>query len=231
MVRLFHPGGVDQAAVLVQDSLREAGGPGGKIDRRVVVLGQLAGRETGVGFVDQFQQVLRKGRAAGAFVHQRHIGHIVRDFLNPADEFRPENQHVAFGKLQAVFNFTRGIAEVHRHHHGAGFQNAEIDRQPVEAVHHQNRYLAALADIVAAQHIGNPVGFLVKNRPGHFPAVVRLFHAGLHQFEFVPGNPAGFRLIRVDFHQGHVVRPFPGISFQQVNNGHLFHTFLSGDFQ
>ena len=204
----------------MQDRLRESGGTGREIDRRVVVLRPLALREAGTALVNQFHQVVREARAPGAFKHQRHMGNLVRDFLYTADEFRPENQHIALGQVQAVFNLIGSVAEVHGNHHSAGLQDTEVDRKPVNAVHHQDGNLFALADPVAPEHVCHPVCFFIKNRPGDFPAVVFLFCTGLHQFKIMPGYPAGLRLIGVDLHQCRIIRPFPGIPFQQFNNGH-----------
>ena len=214
VVRLLHPGGVNQAPVLMQDCFGKPRGAGREVNGRVVLLRQLAGREDGAAFVDQLVQVIREGGAAGAQVHQGNMGDRVGNFLYPADEFRPEDHHGAFGQVQAVFDFAGGVAEIHGHRQRPGFHDAEINGQPVDAVHQQDRHFAAGADAVGFQHVGHPVCFFVKDGPGDFPPVMPGADAGLHQFEFMPGDPAGLRLIGVDFHKGRVIRPFPCIPFQ-----------------
>ena len=223
---LLHPCGMDQAPVLMEDRFRKTRRTGGEIDRRVVFFRQFAGREAAAALADQLRQVVRETGTAGAGEHQGDMRDLVRDFFHTADEFRPEDHHIALAQVQAVFDLVGGIAEVHRNRQRAGLQDAEIDRQPIDAVHQQDGNLLALADAVAPEHVGHAVRLFIENRPGNFPAVVFLFYAGLNQFKIVPGNPSGFRLVRVDFHQCGVVRPLPGISLQQFNNGHNAFTFL-----
>ena len=118
--------------------------------------------------------ILREIRAGIPDEHQQPLAsEILGDRLDPSDELRSEEKNVDIGQFDAVLDLIRGIAEIQRDRDRAGFKNAEIDRQPVQAVHHQDRCLLSLADTLADQQIRASVGFLVKNGPGNGPAVRR----------------------------------------------------------
>ena len=218
MMGLLHAGGMDQAAMLMQDCLREAGGAGGKINRGVIILSEFALWEDGAALVDELIEVIREGGAACAKVDQGDIGNLIRNFLHTADELRPEDHHIALGKIETVLDLIGGVTEIHGHREGTGFQNAEIDRKPVDTVHQENGDLAARADAVAFQHIGDAVGFFIKDSPGDLPAVMAAAAGGLDELEIMPGDPAGFRLIGINFNQSGIVRPVTGVPLQQMYN-------------
>ena len=63
----------------------------------------------------------------------------ILDVENLVISFRTSN-----GKVQAVRDLIRGIPEIKRHRDCPGFQNTEVDRQPFQAVEHQDRYTVTL---------------------------------------------------------------------------------------
>ena len=98
----------------------------------------------------QMQIVFRKHGAAVADVeNQLDLWDIVNNLFNSADEFRAEHQTVRVGKIQTIADFFRRIAEIERNCKRAGFQRAEINRQPLDAVHHKYGNLVAFFDAAA----------------------------------------------------------------------------------
>ena len=73
-------------------------------------------------------------------------------------------------------------------------------------------------DAVAFQHIGDTVGFFIKDSPGDLPAVMAAAAGGLDELEIMPGDPAGFWLIGINFNQSGIVRPVTGVPLQQMYN-------------
>ena len=93
----------------------------------------------------------------------------VDDGLDPADELGTEHQGVGLGQLEAVLDLLRGVAVVHGHRDRPGLEDAEVDGQPLEAVHEQDGDLVALAEPSLEQQVGEAVGRLVELPPGHLP--------------------------------------------------------------
>ncbi len=220
MVLLLHDGGVHDGAVLVQDGLGESGGAGGEIDRPVIVVRDLHLRRVAGVVVAQRDEILGEGRAQGSVIQEETpAADIVRDLFDTADEFGTEDQDIGLSQLHAVLDLIRAVAEVQGHRDGAGLEDAEIDRQPVQAVHKKDRHLVALDDAAGNEHVGDAVGLFVEDRPGDLLAESRLAR-GLDQLVFFPGRQPRDLYRRIEFHQGYVIRPLPGISFQKLSNGH-----------
>ena len=137
---------VHETRVLVQDRLRETSRSRGKVYCRIIIICDLdTWRVAGV-VRDLRREILRKRRAGGAIKQkQPAAADALRDFFDTPDEFRPEDQDFRIGQIQAVLDLIGRIPEVHRHRERAALQNAEVDRQPVEAVHQKDRDLVALA--------------------------------------------------------------------------------------
>ena len=151
---LLHDGGRHHAAVVVQDGLGEAGGPRGEVEGRVVLLGDVDRGRLGRAIRRDLAVALGERRAVGAHEEARiEAGHPVDDGLHPAHELRPEDQRPRLRELEAVLDLLRGVAIVQRHRDRAGLEDAEVDREPLQAVHEQDRYLVALADAPAQQQV------------------------------------------------------------------------------
>ena len=144
---------------------------------------------------------------------------IVRDLFDAPDELRAEDQDVRFRQIDAVLDLLRGIAEVQRDGDRTCLEHAEIDRQPIEAVHEQDRDLVALDDAAREQEIRDAVGLFVKYSPGDL-CPVRNLAQGLDEFILFPGRETGDFYLGVQFHEGDVIRIFAGIFFQKVCNNH-----------
>ena len=160
----LHPGGLGQGVVLEQDGLGEAGGAGGVVDGGLILVvdEHLWGHAGAVGGGPVI--VLGEGRAGVPHEEEEHLlGDLGHDGLHTADELRAEEQHVHVGQLEAVVDLVGGIAEVQRHRDGPRLQDAEVDGQPLQAVHQQDGHLLPLPDAPAQEHIGHPVGLLIKD--------------------------------------------------------------------
>ncbi len=98
MMALLHHGGVGQAFMVVQDGFWKARGAGGKVDRRVVLLGYGDHGIGACGLRAQQRIALGKGGAGTAHIEQR-AGLCQRrgQLLHAADKFRPEYQRVGLG--------------------------------------------------------------------------------------------------------------------------------------
>ncbi len=114
---------------------------------------------------------------------------MVHDRLHPAHELRSEDQGPRVGQLEAVLDLLRRVAEVQRDGDGPGLEDAEVDGQPLQAVHQEDGHLVALADAAAEQQVGEPVGGLVELAPRHLPAG-EVEGIGLHELVLAPGDLA-----------------------------------------
>ena len=220
VVSLLGAGGVHQALVVVQDGLGEARGAGGEVDGRVVGVGQLHVRGVAGLVRRQVQIILGKGRAVVAHVEQQlHAGDLVDDLLHAADELRPEEQCVHVGQLRAVADLVGGIAIVHRHGQRACLEDAEVHRQPLQAVHQQHGNLVALFDAPAEQQVGTAVRLFVEHAPADLaPELVG--GAALDQLVLLPGHAPVLAHLRVQLHQGDLASVQLGVLFQDLGNWH-----------
>ncbi len=207
--------------MVVQNRLGEPGRAGREVDRRVVLIGQFhLGRDAGL-VGRQVVVVLRERRTVVADVEQQlDLRHLVNDFLHAADELRAEQQRVHVGQIAAIANLLGRIAVVQRNRQRAGLEDAEVDRQPLQTVHQQDRDLVAAPDAAAHQQVRAAVRLFVEHAPGDLPAKLG-GRAGLDQLIFLPRHAADLPDIRVDFHQRDLVAVFPRVLLQQLRNGHL----------
>ena len=218
--------GVQQAFVVVQDGFREACGAGGEVDCRIIrqIQGQIRGSTGAVG--NQPVVVLRKGGTVFPNVEQQAFFADLRgNFLHSADKFRAEYQNIHLRKIHTVLDLVRSIAEVQGYRQGTGLENAEINGQPLQAVHQQDRHLVALLDAPGQQEIGKPICLFVEHAPGDLPPVVG-HRCRLDQLVLLPGYPMDFLDIRVDLHQSCVLSVQDGVAFQYICNGHNDPSFL-----
>ncbi len=135
----FHFAGEHQGAVRMKNRLGKTGGAGGKIYGGVILVGKLNFRShRGTA---RRERVITFGKH-GAVLPQKqpyfYVWNPLPDRLNSPRKLRTKNQYIAFGQVEAVFYFLFRIAVVERHGDGAGFQDAEINRQPLQTVHEQN---------------------------------------------------------------------------------------------
>ena len=226
MVDGLHPGSLDEGAVPQEDGLGETGGAGGIVDGGLILVvnEDLGGHAGAVGRGPVV--VLGEGGAAVPHEEEEPLpAQVVGDVLHPADELGSEEEHVGVGQLHAVVDLLRRVAEVQGNGHRPRLQNAEVDGQPLQAVHQQDGHLLALPDAPAPEQIGHPVGLLVKDRPGDLPAVGG-GGGGLDEGVLLPGHPLLLMDLGVDLHQGDLVPVELAVALQQVGNGHVG-TFLS----
>ena len=149
-----------------------------------------------------------------------HPAQIGKDGLQPVDELRAEHQGLHIGQIQTVANLVGGIAEVHGDGQTARLQDAEIHRQPLQAVHQQDAHFGAPLQSPAEQQVGKAVGLLVKLAPGDLPAVGLVRAVALDEAELPPGGGLVPLLRGVDLHQGRLVPVQPGVALQKVCDNH-----------
>ena len=222
---LLHPRRVHKALMLVQNGLWEASGAGREIDGGEIVVGNRHVR-TRAGFVgNQMQIVLGIRRAAVAHVKdQLDLGNVLDDFLHAANELRPEKQRVRVGQIQTIANFLRRVAEIQRHGQRAGLQRSKVNRQPLDAVHHQNGDLVALFDAASNEQIRAAVCLFIEYAPRDFPPV-RAPQGTFDQLVFLPRGAANLLHLRVQLHKRGFARVFDGVFLQKFGNGHADHPF------
>ena len=146
-------------------------------------------------------------------------GNIVRDLFYPADKFRTENQNIRFRKIDTVFDLICGIAEIERDRDCTGFEDAEIDRKPVQTVHQEDRDLVTLNDSAGNEKIRDTVCLFFKDAPGDLRAE-RHFISRLNQLEFLPGCQFWSLNLRIKFHKSDVVRKHMRVFFQKICDKH-----------
>ena len=148
-------------------------------------------------------------------------GDLILNGIHTADEFGAEDQHLHIRQLQAILDLVGGVTEIHGHGDAAGLEDAEIDGQPLQAVHQQDGDLGALLQTAAQQKVCKPVCPAVKILPAQLPAVGGIGGA-LDQVEVPPGHGLVPLLGGVDLHQGALAAVESGVSFQKVSNNHGF---------
>ena len=214
VVLLLHLARMHQATVAEYYGLREPGRAGREVYRRVVPLMQ---RDVGS---------LRR-----AVPHHRLVAHVEAwavvadihaelDLREPVDyllhapgEFRPVDKHVGIGEVKAVLYLLCGVAEIQRHSHASGLEHAKVYRQPLKAVHEQDRDLVAAPEPTAQKEVGEAVRLLVELRPGYL-APERLERAGLYERVLAPRGVALLEFLRIDLDERNVVRPLAGVALK-----------------
>ena len=234
VVGLLDLRGVHERAVRVEYRLREACGAGGEVYRRVVVVGEQYARRVAREVRRKVHVVFREARAAVADEEaQLDARYLVADVLDAADELGAEEERVDVGELEAVFNLFRGVAEVERHGERARLEYSEVERQPFEAVHHEDGDLVALLDSAREQQVRAAVGLFVEDAPCYLAAVA-FGRAGFYELVFLPRDAADFLDFGVDFDERRLVAEFVGVPLKQVGNRHtvfllkVFFLFRSG---
>ena len=202
VVLLLHLRCLGQAAVFMKDGLGKARGAGGKVDRR------------------QLPIAFRKGGAVVPYVNQQAaLAELFRHAFNAPDELRAKHQDLDLCQVCAILDLLGGIAEVKGHCQSPCFEDAKVDRQPLQAVIHENGHLIALFHPPREEHVGKPVGLFVKDIPSDFPAV-GLVGGGLDEVILFPGDTAGLLHLRVELHQGSFIPVELNIAFQKISYRH-----------
>ena len=206
------------------------GGAGGEVYRRVVVVGEQYARRVAREVRREVHIVFCEARAAVADEEaQLDARYLVADVFDAADELGAED----VGELEAVFNLFRGVAEVERHGERARLEYSEVERQPFEAVHHEDGDLVALLDSAREQQVRAAVGLFVEDAPRYLAAVA-FGRAGFYELVFLPRDAADFLDFGVDFDERRLVAEFVGVPLKQVGNRHtvfllkVFVLFRSG---
>jgi len=224
MVVLLREAGRGQTAVRVQDRLREARRSGGEVDRGVVFARELdVGRLVG-GVHREAMERFREGGTVFADEEERFdIGQLVADRLDSSDEFGSEDEIARIGEPEAVFDFVRGVAEVQRHGDRARLENPEVDREPFEAVHEQNRDLVSLFDPAAQEQIREAVGEFVELLPRRGAAQSDRMTRRLDEIEVFPRDAAR-RVLRLgrEFDEADVGTVKERVSLENFGDGGQF---------
>jgi len=211
--------GQHQGAVPVENRLRKTGGAGRKINSGVVIVGKRNFRRGGG--TAGGERIVAFGKRGTALADKKtdfHVGNLPADRGHPSGELRPEDQDIAFGQIQAVFDLVFRVAVVERHRERAGFQNAEVDRQPLQAVHQQNADLVPLDQSPAQKKVGQAVGLVVKLAPRHFPPVA-FFRIGFDQFVILPVGRS-FLDVGIDFDEADFIAVQGGVTRENFRDGH-----------
>ena len=87
------------------------------------------------------------------------------DGIDALDELGAEYHGPGLGRLGAASNGFGHEAEIERHGPGPGAQDPEIDREPLEAVHHQVHHALARLDTPHHKRLGHFVGQAVEVAP------------------------------------------------------------------
>ena len=222
VVGLLGLGGGHEGAVIVEDGLREACGARGEVDCGVVVVVDLHGGGDGGAVVDHLIVAGGVGGAVSLLAHEEEIGdtrQLGEDGVHPLGELRTEDQHTGVGQIQAVLDLVGGVAVVHGNHDGAGLEDAEVDGEPLQAVHEEDGYLIALFDAAGEEEVGEAVGADVEIPPGHLAAVA-LTLGGFDEIILTPGGVLFGLIGGVDLHQGDLLGVETGVFFQVFGDGH-----------
>ena len=214
--------GGHESRVTVQNRLGEAGSTGGEINGGVVRVGNLHRRGHGGAVMDHRGIMIGVRGRFGFLTHEEPVmdqGDLILHLADAGDELRSEDHHGAVRQIGAVADLLGAVAVVHGHGQGAGLQNTEIDGQPLQAVHEQDRYPIAPADAAGEKEIGKTVGVLVKGSPRHLTAVF-LALGCLDQAVFVPGQLLLRLVLGRDLRQGDLAGVESGVSFQEIGDWH-----------
>ena len=203
-----------QTQMFVQNCLGKSGGPGRKIDRAEIIIRQL---DSGFGtwiIRDQLIIALGEFRTVVPDIDQCSAkNQFIQIHLETGDKFRAEKERRNIREVRAVRDLIRGIAEIERNRDRSGFQNTEIDREPFQAVEHQNRDTVTLLDPAGDQHVRDAVCLLIKNLPGNLVAEGMRLRL-LDQLKFLKGYLSGILHARVQLHQGNFISVFSCVANQ-----------------
>ena len=143
------------------------------------------------------------------------------DGVHPPDELRAEDQDLHIRQLQTIFDLVGGIAEVHRYRDAPRLQDAEVHRQPLQAVHHEDAYLRPPLHAPAEEQVGEAVGPAVEVPPAQSPAVGRVRLGALNEAGFPPCNSLVPLFRRAQLHQCGLRPVEPGVPLQKIRNDHV----------
>ncbi len=192
--------------MVVQNRLRKAGCAGGEVNGSVVFIADIDERRLTGAVCRKGHIILRKCRtAAAAEVEQQAVSsQLVCNRLNASDEVAAEDDDIDLRQLGAVFDLIRVIAEIKRHGERTRLEHAEVNRQPLQAVHQQNGDLVALLYAAAEQQIGKAVRLFVEHAPCDLTAVARR-RRRLNQVVFLPCDAANLLNFRIQLNQCDIV--------------------------
>ncbi len=198
---LLNSCGMGKASVTMQDRLRKTGRTGAEIDCTEIVIRKRDVRAcAGIIACDE-TVIFCERRALLTYIDKCTVLVECRlDILDTGDELRTEEEDIQFCQVRAVEDLIRCVAEVKRNCERAGLQDTEVDREPLEAVHHEDTDLVALLYTSGQKHIGQTVCLLIEDLPCDL-AAVSLCLCGLDQFKFFPCDAAGLLLFRIEFNQ------------------------------
>ena len=163
---------------------------------------------------------LGEGRAGAVDEEARpHPRDPVDDGLDTSDELGTEDQGVGLGELEAVLDLVGGVAVVHGDSDGPRLEDAEVDGQPLDAVHQQDGDLVALADAAREEQVGEPVGRLVELPPGDLPPG-GLHGFGLHQLVLAPGDLARLAQLGIELHETDLVSVQRSVTRDEIGDQH-----------
>ena len=181
-------GGKVQARRVAQADVHGRIGPGAFIQDAVVCFGIVRTHFTGT----------REEVVGDAFIQLR------LDLSDPFHELLAQDEGFCLCNLGARVDVVRREPIVERNHPCAGAQNAEIRRQPIDAVCHQVDDPVAFFYVPTFQGIGYGIGLIVKLPPCQFGSFV-FSGRPLDEGDVVSIHPS---VSRQDFGDQHVQRPF-----------------------
>ena len=149
--------------------------------------------------------ILRVARAGIADEEQKMVGvKVVDDILNASDKLGTIEKDIRIRFIDAVFDLIGSVAEIQGDSNSSRLQDAEIDRQSLQAVHQKDRDFLAFLNATGHQEIGNTVRLLVKDRPGDL-AAVELAPCRLYELILLPCDSLALCYGRIDLHQGDII--------------------------
>ena len=150
---------------------------------------------------------------------------MVVDCLDSPREFRSEEQQVHIRQVEAVSDFLGGVSEVQGDGHASALEDAEVDWEPLQAVHEEDSDLRAPGEAARQEEVCEAVRLLVKLLPGHL-RTERINGTGLDQRILLPGCMAFFHFLGIDLHQRDVVPVFQGVLLEYFSDWHGYASLL-----
>ncbi len=204
MVMVFDETGRLEVAVGEQGRFGGTGGAGSEVKPSLVCDGDIDAGFLRAVLTDQRRIVEGKGRAVRC-VSDEDIGlyGLIQCLLyagDAIDELGAKNDYFCFGQGCAPLDGGRHEPEIQRNRPGAGFQYAEVDRQPLDAIGHQLHHPIAFVDAQSDQGLRQSVGLPVKGLPRQ-------------------GKPSV--LAGIAFNQRGLLGLHAGIAFQDIGNNHF----------
>ena len=200
-----------QAAMPVENGLREAGRPTGEVDDAQIIV---INGDTGVFRGEMTHaKVVAVGERRAVLTHKIQVldlGNAVDNLFDAANEFWAENKHLDIGKLEAVLDLVGSVAIVHGNRDGARLQHAEVNRKPLKAVHHQDAHLAFAFHAGVKQQMRETIGAVVEHFPRHLAAIT-LRRVGLDQLVLAPRLATTIADLGVHLDQRDLFGPLTGV--------------------